>query len=334
MHLHLIYYKMLPPRCTSTSLSSAIVAIPGTAFTCNFLTFLPSYWKAFLIPPAHIPYMPISELAVNHICKLLTSLCFDPVIASIINGIFVDHMLKDICYLINKDSASGIKSHHLFADGSCFELTGTSCELKPFLEGFPSNVYCTYAGTIDLQSTILISGHYDSCGSFGSSHMSTICTAPGCNDNGSGTVSLLTIVHQIKELGIKFHTNIEVVPFASKEQELLGSKAYAHTSSISAMLAICRLSDMLTYHAPNEPPQLGLPTHISTSKAAELVVKIVAIYSPELVIGYTAVCCSDHQSFHEQDFVAMHVFEHAGPIVDPMYHKSGVYPSRNDFCAL
>ena len=72
----------------------------------------------------------------------------------------------------------------------------------------------------------------------------------------------------------------------------------------------------------------------------QLVSNLSAIYSPELKVGFTPACCSDHQacgmiiypsngtdvglqSFHQMGFPATQVFERAGPIVDPMYHNSG-----------
>ena len=67
---------------------------------------------------------------------------------------------------------------------------------------------------------------------------------------------------------------------------------------------------------------IGLP------EAAQLVANVSKIYSPELTIGTSPACCSDHQSFHEQGFPATQVFERAGPIVDPMYHNSGDLSDR------
>lgn len=57
-------------------------------------------------------------------------------------------------------------------------------------------------------------------------------------------------------------------------------------------------SDMLAYHSGDEPMQLGLPDSIGSSLAAQLVSNISAIYAPELTVGYTSVCCSDHHSFY------------------------------------
>lgn len=58
-----------------------------------------------------------------------------------------------------------------------------------------------------------------------------VLQAPGGNDDGSGTISLLAIARRIKELGVKFHSTVEVVAFAGEEQGLCGSKAYARMSS-------------------------------------------------------------------------------------------------------
>jgi hypothetical protein len=61
-------------------------------------------------------------------------------------------------------------------------------------------------------------------------------------------------------------------------------------------------ADMTAYRAAGEAPQLGLPDKIGT---------------PELAVGYTPACCSDHQSFDAEGFAATQVFERAGPIADP-----------------
>jgi Zn-dependent M28 family amino/carboxypeptidase len=81
-----------------------------------------------------------------------------------------------------------------------------------------------YPSTSDTDDTVLISAHYDSRGSFGSTR------APGGNDDGSGTTGLLAIARTIGRLGITFRSNVELVAFAGEEQGLLGSQHYAGTS--------------------------------------------------------------------------------------------------------
>ncbi|KAJ7639180.1 hypothetical protein FB45DRAFT_1055341 [Roridomyces roridus] len=121
-------------------------------------------------------------------------------------------------------------------------------------------------------------------------------------------------------------------PFAGEEQGLLGSKAYARKMrEQNAEITVMIQADMLAYHVPDEPPQLGLPTTIGTPEVTQLVANVSALYSPELRVGDTAACCSDHQSFHEQGFPATQVFERAGPIADPMYHNSGDLSDREGY---
>jgi Zn-dependent M28 family amino/carboxypeptidase len=149
------------------------------------------------------------------------------------------------------------------------------------------HVYSRYPSIEDTTETVLISAHYDSRGSFGS------VRAPGGNDDGSGTVGILAIARTIKRLGIKFRSNVELVAFAGEEQGLLGSRHYARTS---CLLRVARISyrnlynfsieemreadrnlilmiqaDMIAYHAPGEPQQLGLPEmYVSPSCVARM----------------------------------------------------------------
>lgn len=143
------------------TLRSALVTVPDDAAAHALSTFLPRYWKASPIPPTPVAYFPVPEDAVDHIRKLLASLYFDPVVASVVNGISVYGMRKDIRYLTNEDGTSGIESRHSFADGSRvaaawlkeqFERTGATCKLKPFLMGFAPNV--VWYGAVALVSVI------------------------------------------------------------------------------------------------------------------------------------------------------------------------------------
>lgn len=71
------------------------------------------------------------------------------------------------------------------------------------------------------------------------------------------------------------------------------------------------------YRAPHEPPQLALPDLIGLPQAAYLVGNISTKYVPELVVGRTGACCSDHQSFVENGIASTWIFERNGPIADP-----------------
>ncbi|KAJ7167530.1 Zn-dependent exopeptidase [Mycena filopes] len=297
-------------------------------------TILPRFWKSALVSTTPVRFVPVPADAVKHVKHVLSTLQFDPEVASIVDSISVPQMINDIRFLTGEDGVSGIMSRHSFSEGSRtaadwlksrFEDTGATCELQPFLLGFSPNVV-SYPSTVNTTATVLLSAHYDSRGSFGSTR------APGGDDDGSGTMAILAIARTIARKGIKFQSNVQLVAFAGEEQGLLGSKAYARKlRDLDANITVMIQADMLAYRAEGEPPQLGLPLTIGTTEVTQLVANVSAIYSPELRVGFTAACCSDHQSFHEQGFPATQVFERAGPIADPMYHNSGDLSDREGY---
>jgi len=111
-----------------------------------------------------------------------------------------------------------------------------------------------YPALTNTTATVLLSGHYDSRGSFG------MTRAPGGNDDGSGTISILSIARAISKRGILFHSNVELVAFAGEEQGLLGSRAYARElRAADVNITLMIQADMLAYRKPGEPLQLGIP---------------------------------------------------------------------------
>lgn len=182
--------------------------------------------------------------------------------------------------------------------------TGAECYKSPFLPGFAPNVICTYPSRQPNNTELVIlSGHYDSRGSFGR------IRAPGGDDDGSGSGHVLAIAQAIAKYKIKFEKTVQLVFFAGEEQGLFGSAAYAkQLHQENATILLQTQADMLGYHDPKEPMQLGFPATIGTPEAAWLLGNLSQIYSPELVVGTTAACCSDHQSFVGYGFPATQVF--------------------------
>lgn len=83
------------------------------------------------------------------------------------------------------------------------------------------------------------------------------------------------------------------------------------------LIPTSRSHECVGYRAPNEPPQLALPDLIGLPQAAYLVGNISNTYVPELVVGRTSACCSDHQSFVQNAIASTWIFERNGPIADP-----------------
>ena len=76
---------------------------------------------------------------------------------------------------------------------------------------------------------------------------------------------------------------------------------------------------------------MSLIPRIHLAEASYLLGNLSHIYAPELLVGKTAACCSDHQSFLSFGFPASAVFERNGPIADPKYHNSGDVSSREGY---
>ncbi len=172
---------------------------------------------------------------------------------------------------------------------------------------------------------MLLSAHYDSRGTFGST------TAPGGDDDGSGTAALLAIARTLGSANITFSPPFNSL--RSREKNKVSSDPNTtlpplHRSDLSkASLA----DGYASIPQARGTTPTRFPDKLATSTATNHIWNLAEIYTPELEQGYTPACCSDHQSFWEQNFPATWVFERNGPIADPMYHKSGDTTSREGY---
>ncbi|WVQ72448.1 hypothetical protein IAR50_002000 [Cryptococcus sp. DSM 104548] len=303
-------------------------------------TLLPPYLVPVALPTKPYPVTALGWDSVptkyaKYLADIVDNLKFSPAIDKILSdGLDLNQVRRDVRWLTG-ESPSGIQSRHSFTPGAVkaahwirdqVEATGATCTLQPFLEGFSPNVICQYPSLLNSTDNVIFSAHYDSRGSFGSTR------APGGDDDGSGTGHLLGLAHAIGSQGVQFEKQVTLAFFAGEEQGLLGSHAYAeylHSKNASIVLQV--QADMLGYHAVGETLQLGLPETIHLPEASYLIGNISHLYSPELVVGTTAACCSDHQSFVSYGFPATQVFERNGDIVDPMYHNSGDLSQREGY---
>lgn len=213
--------------------TSALLSLtPEAALSIHTQGLLPPFLRSSTIPASPISFVPVPRDAVKRVSHLLETLRFRADVASLVNSISLPHMQQDIRYLTGEAHDSPLLSRHSFSDGALtaaswlkgkFEGTGASCELRHFSAGFSPNVVCQYNALENTTATVIVSGHYDSRGSFGNTR------APGGNDDGSGTTALLSIARVIGERRVKFRHNVQLVAFAGEEQGLVGSRAYAST---------------------------------------------------------------------------------------------------------
>ncbi|WWC70186.1 uncharacterized protein I206_104135 [Kwoniella pini CBS 10737] len=319
--------------------NSLVLHVPH-AYLPTIDTLLPSHLVPVALPSNPLPALfegweSVPARFAIHLANVTKHLRFDPQIDKIVSdGIELNQIRRDVRYLTG-EAPSGIESRHSFTPGAIkaahwikekVEATGANCTLRQFLDGFSPNVICHYPSSLNSTEHVILSAHYDSRGSFGSTR------APGGDDDGSGTGHLLGVAHAIGSQGVRFEKQVVLAFFAGEEQGLLGSHAYAehlHKKNTTILLQV--QADMLAYHAPGEPLQIGLPESIHLPEASYLIGNLSQIYSPELVVGKTAACCSDHQSFISYGFPATQVFERNGWIADPFYHNSGDLSQREGY---
>ena len=85
------------------------------------------------------------------------------------------------------------------------------------------NVVATITGSVYPNQYIIVGGHHDSTNNHGDPYAS----APGADDNASGTVAALEMARAISLSGYVPRTSIRFVTFAAEEFGLWGAKAYS-----------------------------------------------------------------------------------------------------------
>lgn len=276
------------------------------------------------------PAVPTKD--VQRIESWLKDLEFEPLLHTILKDIKQKSIEKDVRTLSGEDQSSLPEhkrwvSRHSMSTGAIaasqwlleqMRSYDFTCSPHNFLDGFSPMLECVYnRSATELNETVILGAHYDSRGSFG------FPTAPGADDDASGTSLVLAVARNIHLNRLVFSRKLVLALFAGEEQGLLGSDWYARHLKEKKEDTIWMLQvDMVGYRAEHEPPQLALPDLIGLEQAAYLVGNISNKYVPELVVGRTPACCSDHQSYVQQGIAATWIFERNGPIADPCYHSS------------
>jgi hypothetical protein len=92
------------------------------------------------------------------------------------------------------------------------------------------NVTATLPGRVLPDRIIILGAHYDSqCGG------NPMVSAPGADDNGSGTAAVLEIARALKQSGYEPQSTIKFVAFAAEELGVFGSEDYSWKARVSRM---------------------------------------------------------------------------------------------------
>lgn len=303
---------------------------------------MPYDWEITALPttPIYVGIRPSISAKIKSIyAKAMKKLAEpDPVIVQLIAGVNGNNLKTFATYLTGEDPSSNLFTRNALSQGALdaakwietqYITYGLNATQETFRSGYGPNVIGILPGLIDPSAIVVVGAHYDSRAS---SSTDPSQRAPGANDNGSGTSAVLQFAKAISETKSQFAYTIHFLAFGGEEQGLYGSAAYAQKLVSQGANVIAALnSDMIAYHVPTESLQLAFPNRYVSVELTDLARSVATTYVPELVVGTTTACCSDHQSFYSNGFPATGFFERNGPIADPMYHNSGDLVARTGY---
>ncbi|MBD3235287.1 MAG: M20/M25/M40 family metallo-hydrolase, partial [Candidatus Eisenbacteria bacterium] len=205
---------------------------------------------------------------------------------------------------------------------SVFESYGLQADYHYFnLDGQRKNVVATIPGMVDPDRVVYMTGHFDSISE------DPYNSAPGADDNASGTAAFLEAARVLSQY--PFHHTIKLVGFSGEEQGLYGSLAYvADIAAQGEDVIACFNLDMIAY-AGNDPypPDLIIYTNTQSLDVAHLLEDAVLEYVPqyvEPVVISDPIGASDHAAFWQYGYKAILGIEEEawGSDFCPWYHTT------------
>ena len=173
------------------------------------------------------------------------------------------------------------------------------------------NVLAVKTGTKYPNQYFVICSHYDD--------MPTGTTAPGADDNASGTVAVLEAARILKNFPTEY--SIIFATYDEEERGLYGSKAFVDSSFFRGDSIVCALNfDMIAYDANNDGKNT-IVTNTPSEGNANDYIAAMRTYAPTLVpiklIDLTAN--SDHAAFWIRNYKAFMNIEDENELT-PFYH--------------
>jgi len=215
-----------------------------------------------------------------------------------------------------------------------FESYGFKVTQQRFQADMCNNVIAEREGTLRPNDIMTIGAHLDSRAG---TSLNATSYAPGADDNGSGSASILELARLLAENEeFKTEHTLRLVLFCGEEQGLRGSDAMAASFlQEPKRFPAYYNADMIGWNcvAKNNPanPLAFMRGSVSQELTSECK-QIIAEYYPNQLIGDTTACCSDQQSFNKYGIPSLGIFECPGTgVVYPWYHQSGDVPANVDY---
>lgn len=261
----------------------------------------------------------------------------DPYVQTIIDEVNPDSILSHVQRL--QDFRTRFSIHD-----SCFaaanyiadKLSMYGCDTVFFqnhTSGHAPNVVGIKRGQVHPDSIyVVVCGHFDSISD------QPFSLAPGADDNGSGTASVIEAARAMQIQ--KFEYSVRYIAFSGEEFGLYGSEYYAPwaRSQGDSIIGVFN-ADMIAY-VDAEPESLEVIAKISNPNCewlADFFIEAAQNYATLLTRKrmVNSMPYSDHSPFWSQGYVALCNIEDYG-VMNPYYHMTadsiGAGYNNNDFC--
>ena len=269
---------------------------------------------------AKITFKPITITQTKKEFPLVTN---NPFVQEIVDRVNLDSVLSFVQRLINFQTRySPTDSCRAAADyiKYQFEIYGLdSIYHQTFRPDYAPNVIGIKRGTVYPESIYtVICGHFD-CTSPNPNGF-----APGADDNGSGTATVLEAARVMQ--GYSFEYSIRFIAFCGEEQGLLGSYYYTNQASNNgdSILGVINI-DMIAYTQLNRD-SASIIGHPSVPNCAPLVDYYIACADTYTLLKTQRQIInrprSDHASFNQFGYQALHCRENLN-VSNPYYHTTG-----------
>ncbi len=180
-----------------------------------------------------------------------------------------------------------------------FSEFGYTPEVQTFSGNRGENVIATKTGIKYPEKEFIICGHYD--------NMPSGSTAPGADDNGSGTVAVLEAARILAPFD--FDYTIRFAAWDEEEIGLVGSYAYAEQAFLQGhqILGVLNL-DMIAWDSDNDYTYTIATNDFSQAFTNDYITT-TALYQPQFSHNYYYTTASDHASFWEFGYPAFLAIE-------------------------
>ena len=186
------------------------------------------------------------------------------------------------------------------------------------------SVILTMKGHTFPDEIIVIGGHADSIALKRSPFMLALDQAPGADDNASGIAVITEIIRILSAHNYRPQRTIKFMAFAAEEIGLVGPEEIATQQRERDENVIGMLNLDMTNYKGSDDLHLTLVDDFTSPEQNAFLADLIKAYLPKISWEYISCryACSDHASWHKNNFRASMLFEARFQDTNPFVHTS------------